>query len=385
MTLPASDEVRDLLAWEPEHGVLSIVYTVDHGDRGGGWRIALLDALRETVATEQVEGRDAKLALRDTSERLRRRFPEDVRPPDGRVQIGLVEISRGEDGREQWWSTNAAPRQGAIVVADRRPYLQPLIEILDEERCRGIVTITGERARVLEWNEGAIAELADEEILMTGDWRETKGPRQRDIPRGQTVTSSGRDQYDQRVEDHRHRFVEEIAEQIGKLEQQRSWPEILLFGETKYLSELRRRLPEERISHSEDKNLINASDAEIAERLRELNEPLNRRREIALLEQAEGHAQAGGRGSLGLIETAQALAEGRVQHLLLDSVALDGPPPPELVQALSVDGQNGVLATRTGEVLIERALLTGAAITPVEGEAAERLQRHGGAAALLRY
>jgi hypothetical protein len=38
-----------------------------------------------------------------------------------------------------------------------------------------------------------------------------------------------------------------------------------------------------------------------------------------------------------------------------------------------------------GELLIERALLTGAAITPVEDEAAERLAERDGVAAILRY
>ena len=37
------------------------------------------------------------------------------------------------------------------------------------------------------------------------------------------------------------------------------------------------------------------------------------------------------------------------------------------------------------ELMIERALATGAEVTPVEGLAARRLAEHDGAAALLRY
>ncbi len=268
------------------------------------------------------------------------------------------------------------------MVLAPRPYLRPLVEMLDDNRRCGVVVVTGERARLLEWQEQALEDLADEEILTTGDWRERKAQRPRDPARGQALSSSGRDQHEQRLDHARSRFVGEIAGQVGQLSAARGWEEIVAFGEDKYLAELEQRIGD-RLVHSESKNLIPAADTDIAARMRALWVELNRRRELELIERAEERALEGGRGALGLLETAQAVAEGRVEHLVVDGARLAVPPEESLIEALAIEGVPA--GTRTAEILIERALATGAAATPVEGDAAERLGRHGGAAALLRY
>lgn len=382
MALPEADELRELLSIEPPHGVLSVYLHVDHADRKGGWRIALSDTLREAVTA--VEGSDAghdrKQAIRATAERVLDRFGANGNPPDGRGHAGLVEIS-ADGGSERWWSSSAFPRTDAVAVAAARPFLQPLVEMIDDHRRRGIVAVTGERARLLEWEQGQLDELEAREILTTGDWRERKAQRNVNIPGGQAPTSSGRDQHEQRLDDHRRRFVDEIASEVVAVADRREWQEILCFGEAKYLSELEERLGAGRVAYKEDKNLVPMPAHEIAERLPALTEKLNREREIALIERAEEAALAGGRGSLGLSETARSLVEGRAEHLLIATDSLPERPPAELAEVLE-DGGGRV---STAELLIERALETDAAITPVEDEAADRLAEREGAAAILRY
>jgi hypothetical protein len=383
MPLPASDELRALLDWEPEHGVLSVCLHVDHADRGGGWRIALGDGLRDALAAHEGGDHELKVAARATAERLLERYGKDERPADGRGHVALIEVSR-EPGREHWWYSEARPREEASVVLAPRPFLQPLVEMLDDHRRRGVVTVTGERARLLEWEEETLREIADEEILTTGDWRERKAQRPPDPARGQALSSSGRDQHEQRLDHARSRFVGAVADEVSRLSGERGWSEILGFGDGKYLSELEQRLGAGALVHAESKNLIPAGDADIAARVRELSRELNRRRELDLIDRAEQRAMEGGRGSLGLLETAQALAEGRVEHLLIDGARLAGEPDASLSEALAIEGSSAA-GTRAAEILIERALATGAGITPVEDEAADRLAGNGGAAALLRY
>lgn len=383
MPLPGRDELRRLLDWEPDLGVLSVCLHVDHADRGGGWRIALADASREALAGQEDWDHDVRVAARATSERLLERYGKDERPPDGCGHIGLIEVGR-EPGREHWWFSKARPREEASVVVAPRPFLGPLVEMLDDHRRRGVVAVTGERARLLEWEEEALSEVADEEMLTTGDWRERKAQRPLDPARGQTPSSSGRDQHEQRLDNARSRFVGAIADEVGRLADERGWTEILGFGDGKYLSELEQRLGAGRLVHSENKNLIPAAEADIAARVRDLSRELNRRRELGLIDRAEERAMEGGRGALGLLETAQALVEGRVEHLLIDAARLSGGPDESLIGALAAEGSPAD-GTRTAEMLIERALATDAGITPVEDEAADRLADHGGAAALLRY
>lgn len=376
MALPAADDLRALLDWQPAGGVLSVYLHVDHADRGGGWRIALADALRDAV---RAAGEPAD--LRATAERVLERLGDGDRPPEARGHVGFVQIS-ADGAEERWFSSSAYPRQAAFAVANRRPHLQPLIEILDDHRRRGVIAVGGEAARMLEWEQGRLTEVGEREILITGDWRERKAPRNVDVPGGQTPTSSGRDQHEQRLEDHRRRFVGEVAEEAAATAARRDWQEVLCFGEAKYLSELERRFGPERISHAEEKNLLTIPEHELAERLDALTERLNRRRELELIDRAEAAALAGDRGSLGLAETAQALAEGRVEHLLIAASELQAELPDEIRDLLGGDGGEPCPA---GELLIERALETSASITPVEDEAAERLRSREGVAAILRY
>jgi stalled ribosome rescue protein Dom34 len=124
-------------------------------------------------------------------------------------------------------------------------------------------------------------------------------------------------------------------------------------------------------------NVISARPHEIAERLEELLEELNRSRELDLVQRVKDEAHGGTRGAVGLQETLEALEQGRVAHLVFDASLEDGGGPGEIT------GEDGGL--RLGERLIELALATGARVTPVEGEAAEALVEAEGVAGLLRY
>jgi hypothetical protein len=93
-------------------------------------------------------------------------------------------------------------------------------------------------------------------------------------------------------------------------------------------------------------------------------------------------------GALGLSQVSAALNEGRVAHLVYD---------PEVRYVGSV-GADGVLYAESGaggsahtpeprltERLVERALATGAPVSPIEGAAGEVLSDAAGIEALLRW
>jgi hypothetical protein len=382
MSLPGPEELRELLGIEPPHGVLSVYVRVDRADRAGGWRIALADALRDAVSgAEQGADRELSVALRATAERVLARFGAGGEPPEGNAHVGLLEISE-RGGGQRWWASAAAPRSDALAVVGPRPHLLPLLEMVDDNRRRGVVAVSGERARLLEWEEAELSEIEAREIVTRGDPRERKTPRNADIPTGQAPGSSGRDLYEQRLDDYKRRFMDEIADLAVAVAERRGWSELLCFGEAKYLSELSRRLGPGRVVYTDEKNLIPIPEQQLTERLAAPIESCNRRRELALISQVEEAALAGGRGTLGLSETASALSEGRVEHLLIADAELPARSDEPVFATLAAGAEP---PPSPGELLIERALATGAAITPVEGEAAERLVERQGAAAILRY
>jgi hypothetical protein len=89
-----------------------------------------------------------------------------------------------------------------------------------------------------------------------------------------------------------------------------------------------------------------------------------------------------GNGAVGVNDTSEALAEGRVEHLLLEcggGIRLEELSP--LALELVPDGK----ALDGAELMVELALRTAADVTPVGNGARETLAEHGGVAAQLRY
>jgi stalled ribosome rescue protein Dom34 len=127
-----------------------------------------------------------------------------------------------------------------------------------------------------------------------------------------------------------------------------------------------------------EQNLIAAGRGEIEAHATAAVESLNRERELELVSRVFDEAKGGTRGALGAQETSQALAEGRVEHLLFDPERDYDDAP---IVALDGDDEDVPVPDR----LVAAALATSARVTPVEGEAAERLSSTEGLAALLRY
>jgi stalled ribosome rescue protein Dom34 len=97
-----------------------------------------------------------------------------------------------------------------------------------------------------------------------------------------------------------------------------------------------------------------------------------------------------GTAALGLSEVAAALNAGRVAHLVYDpqvrytgTVGVDGALYGG--DEVAPGGQQPRPEPRLTERLVERALDTGALITPIEGAAAGELADASGIAAILRW
>jgi stalled ribosome rescue protein Dom34 len=88
-------------------------------------------------------------------------------------------------------------------------------------------------------------------------------------------------------------------------------------------------------------------------------------------------------GACGLARVLAVLNEGRVASLLIDPsrTYVGLVEPGEILRA--ADRAEG--AADLTDLIVSRALSTGAGVIPVLGDAAERLGSHGGIAALLRW
>jgi peptide subunit release factor 1 (eRF1) len=267
-------------------------------------------------------------------------------------------------------------------VADTKPFVSPLVDIADRGAPTGVVLVGGELVRVVQIEQGEATEPENSSFELTlGDWRPFGGSAGGSPARGRLVTSH-EEQFRSRVETQRDRlFVTAATETAIRLEAL-GWERIALVAEGQVASRFRDVLPpsmRERLIAEADLNLVGEAPPVIADAIEPLIEGAWQRRSRGLAELADDRARSGGAATLGAQETLGALAEGRVDHLLIDpdhdfSSAAGMIPP-------SIGGPPDMLAERAVEV----AIGTGAQVTALATDASEKLRDAGGMAALLRY
>ena len=366
LRVPDERTLERLLDWRPKLGVISVYVVIDPAERREQWRVALRERLEGLLEAEP-DRHERRRALEATAERIKRRFPEEA-PPSGRCQIGFCEVAE-RDGRDLWMGVQMTRDETEVVYRDR-PYLTPLLELLDEGAPVGVIAASAERVRLYEWVLGDLRDVQDwEAVLFMPEWRERKAPTSPDPARLQGTSSSGHDRFDQRLDANRERFLEQVGGLLAEEAQRRRWRRVIAFGDAHQVELIGRGAKQIEIDLAEEANVVTEVDrGRLLRRVESAVDQANRRRELELVRGALDAALArGGRGTLGIVETERSLTEGRVRHLLFDADA----PEPDVAEM--------------EDEMVEQALRTSASVTPVEGEAAEVLREHGGVAALLRY
>jgi len=364
---PALERARELLAWEAPLGVVSIYLEIDPGNRGGGWRAQLgngLERLRE-LATDSDHAR--KLALRATADRIASHF-EAVEAPFAPGEAGFVEVSE-RAGRELWLPFQLAPRVAEPVTLGPEPVLAPLLDLLCRSSRRAVALVSVERVRLLDWAPGELAEVEDWELsLFSDDWRERKAQRPADRAGVHGPGASGHDQFDQRLDANRERFLVECGHLAAERSRERGLADLFAFGPAADLGRFREGFGAEppHFHVGAERDLISVPRADLREPIAAAVNQVDLERDRELARRVLDAARGGGRGSAGADETGAALTEGRVAHLLIDPGGLDGAP---------IDL----------EALVRRAVATDAAVTLVSPAASGVLSGAGGVVALLRY
>lgn len=364
MSQPTLEDARELTGWQPPLGVLSVYLGFDPADRTGAWRTELRNGLDAVLEAAKDAGHERRVALRETARRLTERFEDgDLRPPP-RGEAGFVEVAE-KIGRERWWGTGVAPLAGVCVELADEPMVAPLVDLSCRAKPRGVALLSSERVRLLRCAEGALEELEEWELSITSlDWRERKAQSTDNPARAQGVSSSGHDQFDERLEHNRRRFLTECGGLAARALDEQGLGELLAFGSPGDVESFTAGFSSSsaQLVHGGDLDLISTPKGRLTEVVAAAAERLDAERDRALVERALGEAKGGSRGALGIQETAEALAEGRVDHLVLD----------------------GGIGDR-GEPLVRGALAGGARVTVVRDELVEPLAEAEGVAAILRY
>lgn len=364
MSQPTLEDARALTEWRPPLGVLSIYLGFDPADRGGAWRTELRNGIEAVLEAGKDAEHERRVALRETAKRLTERFEDgDLRPPP-RGEAGFVEVAE-KAGVERWWGTAVAPVADACVEYGEEPLVAPLIDLSCHGKARGVALLSSERVRLLRSADGTLEEVEDWELSVTMlDWRERKSQSTNNPARAQGVSASGHDQFGERLDHNRARFLAECGGLVARALGDDGLDELLVFGPPSDVERFNAGFDssQARLTHGGDADLISVPKGKLTEVVAEVAERLEAERERELVERALGEAKGGSRGALGVQETAEALTEGRVDHLVLD----------------------GAIGERA-EPLVRGALAGSARVTFVRDEVAVPLAEAEGVAAILRY
>jgi hypothetical protein len=275
------------------------------------------------------------------------------------------------------------------VVLNHGPFIHPLLELLDEGTPAGVLLASRTEARLLEWRLGEHIPLQEMQAEVAEPRHERSGPvGSRPASRYGTPTGEQRNARDR---DLAARFFERVAAAASRLAHERGWDRILVSAGEQHTDSLVAALPPAlRATALRDHRLLLRLDPAIVEaivtdRVRAAHAEFETRLIGRVREQAHG----AGAVALGLSEVVGALNQARVSHLVYDpfvryrgSIAADGTLYAEDEAALS---SAATADPRLTERIVERALETGARVSPVEGAAAGGLAEADGIAAVLRW
>lgn len=284
------------------------------------------------------------------------------------------------------------PFEERVVVRDRA-YVRPLVAAIDEGRPAGIAAVTSDAVRVMEWTLGDTRELAvmDFELgdAQLADQHRGPGPG----ATGQTSTSH-REQFEDRIDSNRQRFLKSAANTLGDFVAQRSWDRLVVAGPARARDLLRQELQVQSEVLEADAQWDQLSVGQVAQEAWPVVRSHHRARERALVDEIREAANAGGAAALGATRICNAVNQGRVAHLLFaDDAEMSGYRSPsmgtlhaDMEGTAAVAGEDLTPVRHLVEALVERTLATGGRVTRVDDEDARSgLAAYHGLGARLRW
>lgn len=348
-------DIKQLMQ-EVDDNVLTVYLHVDPGYQENqgtppAWRIYLKNALKEAEKTFDD----------DTFDAMSKQIDEYLTgyEAQGKTLILFVSKERLIDYH--------MPVALENTHATGKPLITPAIWAIDEHEPYLIALVDGEKARLVS----AYLGFASEQDRMTTDIDEYDFRQKTLMP---NVTPGGnhsmrvgsaKDQHDETIKAHLHRFYKDVASNIQSQLKDMAASRLILGGSERSAHEVADLLHE-----SVKENLVavmsmpvDTPDHEIGEHIEDAALNYERDHETSLIDEVIGLAKAEGRAVLGEDAINKALEMGQVELLILPYPAND-----DALRKLTV-----------------RAFEVGAEIELVHDEPAAKLKEEGGVAARLYY
>jgi peptide subunit release factor 1 (eRF1) len=365
-------DLQQLLAFEDrEQPVLSAYLNLEPARQlRRSYRIAFVD-LRKALREQLDEA--ARAAFEREADRVEQYLAEAA--PRGK---GLAVFSCTPRGL---WQAHYLPQ---VVADDLRfgptPYLEPLLDVLDEYERYAVALVDKEKVRLFSVYLGEIEE--EREFLDAVPGKHKQG-------------GWAQARYQRHHETHVHWHLKRVADALADLLRHRPFDRLVLAGPPEATSELQALLPpvlRARLAGVFPAEMF-ASEAEILRQTLEIERQIERANEERLVAQLLEQAGSGGRATIGVAPTLQALWRGQVHRLVVaEGVRLAGG---ECSQCGWLEADSATACPTCGATMtpladlveraVERTVEARGRVEVVHGPAAERLRAAGGLGAVLRF
>lgn len=299
-----TEEVRDLAGFAPEGFlVTSFFLNVDAGEFPS-------DDLLRTSFDSTIHA--AESARKGIEEDLSHEARESLRGDLARIREWFESIDRTDTNGVAIFACSAhelfeviqmpTSLAGAVHFGPR-PYVAPIATFLSHSKPTAVLVTDKQHARIFTMAGGDAREWTDFEDF---------------VPHRTAQGGWSQNRYQRRSDHFAQHHIDKAAELTLKLLQHRPFDWLILGTEVQYRDELDRTLHpylKDRVI-GEIHVRIDAPAAEILEQARELREQNETQYIDRLIAQVQEYAGAGGRGTIGLEQTLQALNEQKV-HILL--------------------------------------------------------------------
>ena len=272
------------------------------------------------------------------------------------------------------------PFANAFAVEDT-PFLAPLGAAVQQTPATLVAFVDTESARLMHVSREGLGEEVTLQTDMPGHHS-----------RGDEWVQFAQSRYERHIREHRGRHFTAVAESLGQLIEAHGVERIVLAGEPKNLSALRRELPPRIAAHivGDVSAARHEPSSVIAGRAVELITHLDASSDVPAVDAVLTEAAKSRQAVAGMEETVEAVNRGAVRRLyVLRGVRGPASACPEcgaLFPGMAEDCRlcgKALQAVELGETLVRRVLAAGGTVETVEAH--QRLAAVGGVAALLRY
>lgn len=256
----------------------------------------------------------AKLRLRNMLKTID--LPEDVQAVEDYIDLeydwaarGLVVFSDQQANFFQPYQFNVSLPEKVFV--DERPVIRPLVRLLDAFTGWGVLLIDKQGARLFSFNLGELSEM---EGIAGEDVRQLKRGGGTAVPGGKGGSTASAKM--ENIIDHNIKEVIEFATTFFNHNHIRR---VMIGGTDDNIARLKEALPKswQSLVVGEFPMEMNATHAEVLEQATKEAMATQKKLNKLLVEQAITLAAKGSDGALGLIDTLNAIHEGRVRILLV--------------------------------------------------------------------